>query len=84
MKKTMYAYLDKGGILHISNSYDTAKNYSKNGKVIETTVPAEHGYPIREDGEGVIVYSETEMKITADGACIEVIPELAALYTACK
>ena len=26
--KKKYAYLAKGGILHVSGSYDTAKNYS--------------------------------------------------------
>ena len=78
-----FAYLDKGGILHVSGSYDTAKNYSANGVVVETTVKAEHGYPVV-NGEQIIVYNEETMKITADGDKLEPIPVLAMLYSQCK
>ena len=78
-----FAYLDKGGILHVSGSYDTAKNYSANGVVVETTVKAEHGYPVV-DREQIIVYNEKTMKITADGDKLEPIPVLAMLYSQCR
>ena len=42
-----YAYLDKGAILHISESEETAKQYAKySGKVVPTEIEAEHGYPV--------------------------------------
>ena len=81
--KKKYAYLDKGGILHVSGSFDTAKNYSANGVVVETTVKAEHGYPIV-NGEQIIVYDEETMKITADGATLKPISALAELYSQCR
>ena len=81
--KKKYAYLAKGGILHVSGSYDTAKNYSANGVVVETTVKAEHGYPVV-NGEQIIVYNEETMKITADGAILKPIPVLAELYKQCR
>lgn len=81
--KKKYAYLDKGGILHVSASYDTAKQYSKNGVVVETEVKAEHGYPIA-GGQQIIVYNEETMKVHADGDKLEPIPVLAALYSQCR
>ena len=85
MKK--YAYLDKAGILHIVEERATAAKYSGNGKVVETEVPADHGYPLgmyRNRVQEIIVYSEEYMTITGGGAKIPVIPELAALYEECK
>ena len=82
-----YAYLDKGAILHISESEETAKKYAKlNGKVVPTEIPAEHGYPVV-GGEEIIVYSETEMKTDAgsDG-CLDAskYSELSKLYSKCR
>lgn len=82
MKKN-YAYLDKGGILHVSKNYETARTYSKNGIIVETGVEAEHGYPLH-SGKQIIVYGPEEMKVTADGADIDIVPELAKLYNKCK
>ena len=82
-----YAYLDKGNILHISKSEETAKKFSKTGKVVETEYPASHGYPLADDKE-IIVYSPTEMKWEAKGEAIEEAetkyPALAALYRECN
>ena len=82
-----YAYLDNGNILHISKSEETAKKFSKTGKVVATDYPAEHGYPLADEKE-IIVYSPTEMKWEAEGEAIEEAetkyPALAALYEKCK
>lgn len=82
-----YAYLDKAGILHITEKEETAKKYSVTGKVVATEVEAAHGYPLA-DGEEIIVYGPTEMKIDAKGSAIEdaeaKYPELAALYRECE
>lgn len=82
-----YAYLDKGAILHISESEETAKQYAKySGKVVPTEIEAEHGYPVV-NGEEIIVYSETEMKTdaTSDG-CLDAAKysELSKLYSKCR
>ena len=86
MKK--YAYLDKGGILHVSASKKTAQEYSANHQVVETEHPADHGYPVH-NGEEVIMYAEDEAYIhgnVGDGKRLnlEKAPELVALYRACK
>lgn len=82
-----YAYLDNGNILHISKSEETAKKFSKTGKVVATDYPAEHGYPLADEKE-IIVYSPTEMKWEAKGEAIEEAetkyPALSKLYEACK
>ena len=81
MKK--FAYIGKGGIMHIVKEYDTAKKYKEIGKVVEIGIKAEGGYPLNAEGEGVIVYSPEVMKITADGENIKPIAELAELYKKC-
>lgn len=81
MKK--FAYIGKGGIMHIVKEYDTAKKHKEIGKVVGTEIKAEGGYPLNAEGEGVIVYSPEVMKITADGENIKPIAELAELYKKC-
>lgn len=80
-----FAYLDKGGILHISASEKTAKEYSKTGKVVKTEHPAGGGFPLVA-GESIIVYSETVMKKDAKGEPLDasMYPQLAELYRKCK
>lgn len=78
-----YAYIGKGNILHIVEDKNTALEYSINGKVLETDFKAELGYPVV-DNEGIVVYSETEMKKEANGKEIGIIPELAEIYKNCK
>ena len=81
MKK--FAYIDKGGIMHVVKEEKTAKEYSANGKFVETEIDAANGYPVVH-GKAVIVYSEEHMKHTAKGKQIEIIPELAELYRKCR
>ena len=82
MKK--FAYIDKGGIMHVVAKLDTAKEYKAlKTHVIETEIEAAHGYPVV-NGKAVIVYSEECMKHTAKGKQIEIIPELAELYKKCR
>lgn len=81
MKK--FAYIDKAGIMHIVESADTAKEYSANGKFVETEIAAKYGYPLNDEGIGVIVYSTEEMKLDAEGNTIDPIPALAELYRKC-
>ena len=46
-EKTMknYAYIDKQGILRVVSGEETARQYTANGKVVETTVPCKNGTP---------------------------------------
>lgn len=88
MKK--YAYLDKGDILHIVGDRKTAKEASKNGKVIETELLAEGGYPlavVKDKKEEIIVYSPDNMRVTAqdkESLDVSLYPELAELWKRCK
>ena len=42
-----YAYITPAGILKIlDKDKEAAKKYSKNGKVVETTIECEGGYPV--------------------------------------
>lgn len=50
-----YAYVDKGGVFHITKSEAIAKSYGTNGKYEKTNIPAKGGYPYVE-GYGTIVY----------------------------
>lgn len=40
-----YAYIDKQGILRVVSGEETARQYTANGKVVETTVPCKNGTP---------------------------------------
>lgn len=40
-----YAYIDKQGILRVVSGEETARQYSANGKVIETDAPCKNGTP---------------------------------------
>lgn len=82
---TKFAYLDKGGILHISGNESVAKEYSRNGKAVKTEHPAGGGYPIV-NGEEIIAYSETKMKLEAKGELLNPAkyPTVAELYRKCK
>lgn len=77
-----YAYIDKGGIMHIVESQKTAEEYKGKGFVIAVDIEAEYGYPIV-DRKQVIVYSPKQMKHSAKGGDIPVIKELAKLYERC-
>lgn len=82
MKK--FAYIDKGGIMHIVAKLDTAKEYKAlKTHVIETEIEAAHGYPVV-NGKQVIVYDEETMKYDAKGKKIEPVAELAELYKKCR
>ena len=81
-----FAYIDKGGVLHVVEKRKTAEEYATK-KVVETEVPFAHGYPLHE-GQDVTMYSLTEAYIGGNaksGAKVDVeeIPEIAALYRAC-
>ena len=82
-----YAYLDSGKIMHVVEEKHTAERASGTGKVVETEIECGGGYPVV-GGEGIIVYSETEMKTDATKPAIKnadkLYPQLAALYSQCK
>ena len=87
MKKN-YAYIDKGGILHVAETRKTAEAYTA-GKVVETEVPCEHGYPLHE-GKDVTMYSLDTAYIGGNArlgsgrrAKMADISEIVALYKAC-
>ena len=89
-----YAFISKDGILRIRNTENKAKAETANGKYLEVEIDyMDGGYPIwnfkepeeKEDNfDGVIVYSETEMKVDAQKDKIKIIPELAELYLKLK
>lgn len=84
MKK--FAYLDKGGVLHITANEEIARKYSRNGIVVETEHPARGGYPVVADEE-ILVYDETTMKLdggSPDTLDSELYPQLAELYRQCR
>lgn len=58
-----FAYVDKGNVLHVTVSEDSAKEYSKHGKYVETTIPSQFGYPVvpyDDKLEQIIVYGLDE------------------------
>ena len=81
MKKN--AYIDKAGIMHLVKDIAVAKEFSFNGKVVETEIAEKYGLPLNSEGEGVIVYGPDDMKLDANGENISPIPALADLYKAC-
>ena len=83
MRKKHFAYIDKGGILHVSKSYKTAVEYAENGKIVVTYQEAGYGYPMH-NGETILVYGEEDMKVTGDGPKIPPVEELAKLYRECR
>lgn len=83
MKKG-YAYIDKGGIVHVVEGIQTAIDYAKKGtEVIAFEGEYKGGYPVV-NGEMIIVYGPEEMKIDAHGGNIAVIPALADIYRKCS
>lgn len=84
-----YAYIDEGGILHVVESMLTARKYAagKVGRVVETEIPCEHGYPLH-DGKDVTMYDLETAYIggnSLSGARVKMaeIPEIVALYKVC-
>ena len=79
-----FAYLDKAGIMHVVEKKETAEEYRKLGKIVETDVQAVLGFPLDEKGKGVIVYGPELMKYEAtDKKFIEPVKELSELYKNC-
>ena len=81
-----FAYIDKGGILHVTGNKKTAEEYCKFGKVVETGIACGGGYPVATyhgKEEEIIVYNETDMRLDAHGEKV-IFPHLAALYTECR
>lgn len=83
-----YAYIDKGGILHIVEKRETAMEYAA-GKVVETEIPCAGGYPLHE-GKDVTMYDLETAYIGGNArsgsgrrAKMSEIPEIVALYKAC-
>lgn len=83
-----YAYVDAGKILHVTSSKETAEEYCKFGKVVETKIPCGGGYPIATyngNEEEIIVYGPNEMKIDSNDIEINasLFPHLSELYNNC-
>lgn len=57
-----YGYMSNSGVLHVVADRKSAKENSRNGKIVETSIPNEGGYPIVSVGNGdtssLIVYLE--------------------------
>ena len=79
-----FAYLDKAGIMHVVEKKETAEEYRKLGKIVETDVQAVLGFPLDEKEKCVIVYAPELMKYeTTDKKFIEPVKELSELYKKC-
>lgn len=50
-----FAYFDKYGILHVTESESVAKRIGK-GKYVEVQIPYGDGYPKTTEGENIVVY----------------------------
>ena len=72
-----YAYIDKGGVLHIVEKQIDARKYSKDDRYIITEVESKHGYPVVKKGRNtteIVVYSLEEAYINGnrtDGTKVE-------------
>ena len=91
-----YAYITPAGILKITDEdKEATKKYSKNGKVVKTTIECEGGYPVityNNKRKTVAVYSLDFAVVnngknvkTKDGDKIglKLYPEIYELYKAC-
>lgn len=78
-----YAYIHDG-TLHISYRYEDAKETSSNGIVVETTFPADRGFPVI-NGDCVIMNGIDDIRWYADGPKLNaaMYPELGVLYKKC-
>ena len=82
-----FAYLDRGGILHVTKKRKTALTYAATGKYVETDHPAMHGYPLF-NGEEVVMYGPEEAYINGNGSngrrlSQDDLTDLRALYESC-
>ena len=57
-----YAYVDAGGVFHITKSEAIAKSHGINGKYEKTNIPAQHGYPYVEGYGAIVYYGDKEVK----------------------
>ena len=82
--KKGYAYLTKGGIMKVVENPNTAMGAKgEQSNIVLTDIEYKYGYPVI-NGEQIIVYSPTLMKLEATGEKIDDIPSLAELYKKCS
>lgn len=88
-----YGYMSNGGVLHIVADRKTAEENSRNGKIIETSIPNEGGYPVVSVGNGktssLIVYLEGDAFIhgnskTGNAVSLSNYPDVHELFNAVK
>lgn len=94
-QKINYAYITEAGILKVTDEdVEAAKKYSKNGKVVETTIECEGGYPVityNNKRQTVVVYGldfaviSNKSTKTKNGTKIDLrlYPEIYKLYEQC-
>lgn len=94
-QKINYAYITEAGILKVTDEdVEAAKKYSKNGKVVETTIECEGGYPVityNNKRQTVVVYGLDNAVVsnnstkTKNGTKIDLrlYPEIYKLYEQC-
>lgn len=88
-----YAYITPAGILKITDEdKEAAKKYSKNGKVVETTIECEGGYPVitYDNKRQTVVVYDLDNAVAGNGKNVktedgdkiklELYPELYNLY----
>lgn len=77
-----YAYVDYGGVLHITKSEAIAKSHGVNGKYEKTKIPAQHGYPYVEGFGPIIYYGGKDVK--KESMLPYITNEMIALYDRLK
>lgn len=77
-----YAYVDAGGVFHITKSEAIAKSHGTNGKYEATKIPAKNGYPYIEGFGPIVYYGGKEVKRQSMLAYIT--NEMIALYDRLK
>ncbi len=84
MEKKVYVYLTDAGIMKAVENPNTAMEFKgENSDIILADIECKFGYPVV-NGEQIIVYSPTLMKLEATGEKIDDIPALAELYKKCS
>ena len=85
-----FAYLTQAGIMHIADKA-SAERSKRQGVIVETDIKDDKGFPAaiyKGELEGIIVYSEDEMKVEATDNKIKdakvLYPHLAELYRRCR
>lgn len=77
-----YAYVDKGGVFHITKDEKIAESHGREGKYLPTEIEAKGGYPYNKHIEYIVYYGGDEVK--RPEMLKYVTPEMRELYEKLK